>query len=143
MLIESYAPAKEIVLREEQAWKEFDQSVFENPETIGKCGFVSSLENEPVGFASWDPRNLPEFALVGHDCILPKFQGQGLGRLQLIEVVKRLNKLRVKKIKVSTGADGFFLPARRMYLSGGFQEIRRAPHHTIPNFEVVYFEKVI
>lgn len=143
MLMKSYASCPEIINIEKESWQDYDSSIFNHPETIGKCGFVSCLEGVPVGFASWDPRNHPDFAIIGHNCILPHYKNQGFGRLQILEMLERFKAMKFRKAITSTGATDFFLPAQKMYLSCGFHETQRTPHERLPNFEVIHYEKVI
>lgn len=58
-------------------WEQFDREVFAHPETIGSRIFLSWLNNQIVGFGSYDPRQRPEFGIIGHNCILPEFRGRG------------------------------------------------------------------
>ena len=141
MLIECYTSYPEIVKIEEESWRKFDTSVFANIDTVGKCGFVSCLEEKPIGFASWDPRNHPYLVIIGHNCILPEYQNRSFGRLQVLEMLRRFKKMRFKRAKVSTGSVSFFLAAQKMYLSTGFYEVERELHKRISNFEVIYYIK--
>jgi len=141
MLMDSYASYPEIVKIEHESWKEFDASVFASMDTIGKCGFVSCLEEKAIGFASWDPRNHPDLVIIGHNCVLPEYRNRGFGCLQVLEMLKRFKKMGFKRAKVSTGSVSFFLPAQKMYSSSGFYEAGREPHKHIPNFEVIYYAK--
>ena len=50
-------PACESVWK--RAWEDYDRAVFEHPDTIGACGFITSLNAQAIGFASWDPRQYP------------------------------------------------------------------------------------
>jgi ribosomal protein S18 acetylase RimI-like enzyme len=141
LLMKSYESYLEMVQIEKESWKKFDSSIFSNMDTIGKCGFVSCLEDKPIGFASWDPRNHPELVIIGHNCVLPEYRNRGFGRLQVLEMMKRFKDMEFKKAKVWTGSTPFFLPAQKMYKSCGFKEIRKIPHEKIPNFDVIYYEK--
>ncbi len=143
MLMKSYASYPEIINLEKASWQDYDSNIFKQPETIGKCGFVSCLEDVPVGFASWDPRNHPNFVLIGHNCILPNYQKRGFGRLQILEMLNRFKTMKFKKVKTSTGTNNFFVPAQKMYVSCGFYETARSLHERMPNFEVIHYEKII
>jgi ribosomal protein S18 acetylase RimI-like enzyme len=144
MLMKSYEACPEIVVDEQGSWREYDSSIFEHPETIGRCGFVSCLEEGvPIGFASWDPRNHPDFVIIGHNCILPDYQNNGFGRLQIMEMLERFRAMDFRKARTSTGATEFFLPAQKMYLSCGFYETGRIPHERIPDFQVIHYERII
>ena len=137
MLIKSYASYPALVTIEKESWQEYDSSIFSNLDTIGKCGFVSYLEDKPIGFASWDPSNHPNFVIIGHNCILPDYRERGFGRLQILEMLRRFKNMKFKKVKASTGSVSFFLPAQKMYLSCGFFETGRTLHKTISNFEII------
>ena len=108
----------------EKKMRVFDREVFENVETVGACAFVTSLNGEAIGMASWDTREGPELAVIGWTCVLPEFRGWGIGRMQMKEVLQRLEGEGFKKVLVRTGEHPFFAPARRMYLSCGFREAR-------------------
>lgn len=105
-------------------WKEYDKEIFNKPDTVGNCGFVTYLDDVIIGFASWDPRKFPT-GLIGHNCILPQFRGNGYGRYQLNEIINRLKKLFFINALASTLDNDFFCTAQRMYLTCGFKEIRR------------------
>lgn len=106
------------------AWEEYDQSVFENPETVGGCGFISSVGAHAIGFASWDPRQYPR-GIIGHNCVLPEFRGNGYGVQQVKEVLRILKSGGFSKVIVTTGGHGFFKPAQKMYQACGFEELER------------------
>ena len=67
----------------EEKMRQFDKEAFENPETVGTCAFISTLNSRAVGMASRDPRQGPKLAIIGWICILPEFQGKDLGKTQL------------------------------------------------------------
>ena len=106
-------------------WATYDREVFERPDTVGACGFVTCQDGEPVGFASWDPRGYPT-GLIGHNCVLPALQGRGYGTAQIRRVLDILRRRGFRRARVSTGDHPFFLPAQRMYAACGFQEIGRS-----------------
>jgi len=147
LLKESY---RELVLsnpglwgQEEIKWNEFDSEIFEYPDSIGRCVFLTLLERQIVGFGSFDPRHRPDFGIVGHNCILPEFRGRGYGKQQLLEILRRLQSLSIKKAKATTGSHPFFIPAQRMYSSCGFIEVSRGPWAGDPSQEIIEFEKRI
>ena len=37
-----------------------------------------------AGFGSWDPRQAPDYGIIGHNCVLPEFRGEGLGKQQIL-----------------------------------------------------------
>lgn len=121
-LIENYhLPHKEKLI---ENWKKFDKEAFSNPK-ISNCVFITCIDDKPIGFASYDPRQGPEYGVIGHNCILPKYQGKGYGKKQILELLRRLKELHVKKARVSTGDHPFFISAHRLYLGCGFKIIDR------------------
>jgi len=109
----------EVVNKEK--WLADDNFFFDNPTIGDKYCFVTTLGDEAIGFLAWDPRNLPEYAIIGDNCIIPKHNGKGYGKLQLKEAINRITQNDVKKIFVSTDND--FIPAQRMYESVGFKRL--------------------
>jgi len=108
-------------------WERFDKDVYENPETIGECTFLSWWGEKLVGFGSFDPRQMPEFGIIGHNCILPEFQRRGFGKQQITEILRRFCLMGTAIAKVVTLDHPFFAPAQAMYIACGFQEVRRYP----------------
>jgi GNAT superfamily N-acetyltransferase len=125
---------------EEEKWLRFDQDVFNNPKTIGRCVFITCLGEEEIGFASFDPRRGPEFGLIGHNCVLPCFQKDGRGKRQVLEILERFRQRGIKRARVVTSDHSFFLPARKMYLGCGFHETRRLIGGPDPRYELVEYE---
>lgn len=121
-------------------WDEYDRQVFAYPTTVGACLFLTRLGTRIVGFGSWDPRQRPEYGIVGHNCILPEFRGKGLGQQQILEILRRFRALGIKTAKVSTCAHPFFLPAQRMYVACGFREVRRTPWDRDPTRNLIEYE---
>ena len=56
-------------------WREFDDFFYDRPRIADTCGFLTVLDGEPIGFASWDPRPLPAYAEMGHNCIAAARRG--------------------------------------------------------------------
>ena len=63
-------------------FQKFDQAVFSNPETVGTCTFITTLDSKIAGMASYDPRQAPELGIIGHNCILPEHRRKGCGKQQ-------------------------------------------------------------
>lgn len=76
----------------EQDWIEFDNFFFDNLNIADKYGFITVLEDTPIGHISWDPRNMPEYVEIGHNCIASKYKGRGYGKRQLSEAIDRIMK---------------------------------------------------
>lgn len=122
-------------------WQEFDDFFFDNLHIADKYGFVTTLGGEPIGLVSWDPRNVPEYAEIGHNCIIPKYKGKGYGKMQLQEAVNRIMRYDVKKIIVTTNA-GLF-PAPKMYESVGFKVYQKRKNKDIAEFSGDYVNYAI
>ena len=128
-------------MSEENNWKEFDRDAFGNPETIGACVFFSWRGRELIGFASFDPRKAPKIGIIGHNCILPEFCGQGYGNQQINEILERFMILGIQTAQVTTNSNPFFVPAQRMYKSCGFQEISREPWEVDKTQMLIHYQK--
>ncbi|MEO0085106.1 MAG: GNAT family N-acetyltransferase [candidate division WOR-3 bacterium] len=125
---------------ERTSWQEFDRAAFAQPKTIGACMFVTCLDRQAIGFASFEPSQDPQAGFVGHNCIVPQFRRRGFGARQLAEVVRRMQARGIKVVKATTGEHPFFLAARQMYLSFGFVEVGRRPGGPDPGYRLVDFE---
>ena len=82
-------------------WKEYDDFFYSNLDIADKYGFITLIDNIPVGHISWDPRNRPNYVIIGHNCILTEYKGKGYGKIQLQEAIRRIRKYDVKKIIVT------------------------------------------
>ncbi len=101
-----------------EKWLANDKFFFDDLNIGDKYCLITTLNNEPIGFLAWDPRNLPDYAIVGDNCVISKYKGKGCGKLQLQEAVNRMIKCGTQKIYVST--DNELIPAQKMYESIGF-----------------------
>lgn len=114
-------------------WREYDDFFYQNLKNIGdKYCFVTVLDGIPIGHISWDPRNKPNYVEIGHNCILTKYKGNGYGKLQLNEAIKRIKKYDVKKIIVTTNE--FTYSAQKNYESVGFVKINERVNKRTPFF---------
>lgn len=102
-------------------WIEYDDFFYSNLDIADKCGFITLIDNIPVGHISWDPRNRPSYVIIGHNCVLTKYKGKGYGKLQLQEAIRRIKKYDVEKIIVTTNE--ITLPAQKNYESVGFKKV--------------------
>ena len=125
LLLDAYSGNNKLVNIYRQEWRRFDEFVYDNLDIMEACGFITEIQGQPVGFASWDPRMMPEYVELGHNCIITAHKGRGLGREQLRHALEIVKELGPARIIVKTGDIPFFEPARRMYLSAGFTEKRR------------------
>ena len=126
---------------ETEGWERFDTDAYEDPATIGDCSFLSWIDDNLIGFASYDPRQWPAIGIIGHNGILPEYQGRGLGKQQIEEILRRFRKMGFKRAKVSTLDHVFFIPAQAMYLSCGFCETRRFPWKGSPKYRLIEYEQ--
>jgi len=134
-LIEKYDPEnKERYL---SSWRNSDKLAFSIP-VIGKCIFVSYLDDELAGFISYDPRNHPAFMVVGQNCILSRFKGKGLGSEQLSHLISFAKSNGYKMMRITTGDNQFFIPAQKMYQRAEFKETRRFRNDTFGYNEIEY-----
>jgi GNAT superfamily N-acetyltransferase len=124
----------------EKKIKQFDREVFENPDIVGACAFISTLNGKPVGMASWDPRQGLELGIIGYNCILPEYQGRGFGKAQIKEVLRRLKEQKFKKVIVTIGEHPFFEAADKMYLACGFKETKRYNEGRDPRYGSIDYE---
>ena len=118
-------------------WQDFDDFFFDNLHIADKCGFITTFNDEAIGFVSWDPRKMPEYAEIGHNCIASKHKGNGYGEIQLQEAVNRITKNDVRKIIVTTNDD--LIPAQRMYESVGFTVFQKRKNQNVEHIDYVYF----
>ncbi len=121
--------------------KKFDKEIAERPE-IAHCTFVTCFDSQPIGLFSFDPRNCPEYGIIGHNCILPEYKGQGYGIKQVEEILKIFQEKNCRKVIVTTGDHPFFIPAQKMYLRCGFNEMSRGElsHY---GHKMIEYEKVL
>jgi len=102
--------------------KQFDKDIHNFPDTIGSSGFVTIMGRELVGFISWDPRQFPSYVIIAHNCVLPEYRNQGIGKHQITRALSSFQQYGFEFARVSTKRDPFFKSARRMYESCGFSE---------------------
>lgn len=123
------------------SWKEFDDFFFDNLHIADKYGFITTLDNEAIGMISWDPRNIPEYVEIGHNCISSKYKGKGYGKMQLQEAINRIKEYNVKRIIVTTNTA--FASARKNYESVGFTEYQQRKNDGIADFTGEYIDYMI
>lgn len=122
-------------------WREYDDFFYDHPSIAESCGFVTMLDGAPVGHITWDPRNLPGFVILGHNCILTPYKGQGLGGAQLREAVRRIAALGAKEIQVTTSE--LTLPAQKNYESAGFRRVGTRPPEPKDAFAGSYIDYIL
>ena len=125
MLADAYSFDPRWAAKYRDEWRSFDDFFFDDPAIAEKYGFVTTVDGEPVGFITWDPRHRPEYEEIGYNCILCRYQRRGYGTLQLQEAVRRILPDRPKKIIVTTNAS--LVPAQKMYERVGFRKVAERP----------------
>jgi len=119
-------------------WMEFDNFFFDNLDIADKYGFITALDGEPIGHISWDPRNLPEYVAIGHNCIATKYKGNGYGKRQLQEAIDRIRQYDgIKKIIVGTNSN---LIAPHNYESVGFKLCQTRKNESDTDFSGDYLD---
>lgn len=124
----------------EERLREFDRAVFANPHTVGACALVTSVDNDPVGLVSYDPRQGPRFGLIGHNGILPPYRQRGYGTQQIEEVLRIFRTREYERACVSTSEHPFYQAARRMYEACGFRACRRTEPSEPGPYRVIHYE---
>lgn len=105
-------------------WREFDDFFYDHPSIADSCGFMTVLNGKPIGFVTWNPTRMPEVIEVGHSCVATACKGNGYGRRQMREAVRRMKTRGPKKIIVCTNE--VCVPAQRTYESAGFRFVEKA-----------------
>lgn len=124
-------------------WEESDRFFFDNPDIADACGFVTCLDGNPIGFICWDPRQRPEYVEIGHNGIRAKYKGQGFGKKQLLEAIRRIREYEdLREIRVWTNSN---LIAPRNYESAGFRLYDRKVNDTESAFsgDYLYYKMVL
>ena len=111
-------------------WQEFDDFFYDNPHIAQTCGFMTVSGGEPIGFVTWHPSKLRKTAEVGHNCIATKYKGNGYGKLQMQEAVRRIIEQGAKKITVWTNER--LVAAQRTYESAGFLFVEKSEETICP-----------
>lgn len=124
-------------------WQEFDDFFYDNPRIAEFSGFMTVLDEKPIGFVSWNPSRLPEFTEVGHNCILPEYKGKGYGKRQMQEAVRRMTAQGPKKIVVWTNE--LLVPAQHTYESAGFQFVKKSEETLCPEYagQRIHYEIIV
>ena len=121
-------------------WEEFDDFFYNNPHIAKTCGFITVLEGKAIGFVTWNPTKLPASVEIGHNCILTKYKGNGYGKQQMREAVKRIKITKAEKIVVCTNE--VLIPAQHTYKSSGFRFVRKVEETFHPEYsgKRIYYE---
>jgi ribosomal protein S18 acetylase RimI-like enzyme len=120
-------------------WEHEDKEVFNYPDTIGRHVLFTCINDNPIGYFSWDDRKFPQ-GIIGQNCVLPDHQKQGFGRKQVDTMIKIFEDTKFEEISVVTGNHKFFEPAQKIYINCGFKEKRRFNGDL---FERIEFSKLL
>lgn len=132
MLIDAYSFEPRFERDWHVQWQEFDDFFYDNPKIAETCGFITTSGGVPIGFVTWNPTNLPVSVEIGHNCILSKYKGNGYGKAQMIEAVKRITKLKPDKIVVWT--NDICVPAQFTYTKAGFHFVGKSAETYHPEY---------
>lgn len=130
-LVDAYSFNDECKKIWDASWKEYDDYFYDNLDIADKYSFITVLDGEPIGHISWDPRYIPDYVEIGHNCITTNYKGKGYGHIQLEEAIRRIKEYdNLNKIIVTTNE--LFIPAQRNYESVGFKRIRERGNKETP-----------
>ena len=121
-------------------WRESDRFFYDNPEIADKYGIVTCINDYPIGFVTWDPRHRPDYVEIGHNGIRESYKGNGYGRDQLSEAIRRIKEYDgLKRIIVCTNSN---FVASKNYESVGFRLYDRKENHTDSAYtgDYLYYE---
>ena len=113
-------------------WQEFDDFFYDNPHIAEVSGFMTVLNNKPIGFVSWNPTNIPISVEIGHNCISDKYKRNGYGIRQMQEAVKRIIAQGAEKIIVTTNE--ILIPAQHTYENAGFHFVDKCEKPNIAEY---------
>lgn len=119
-------------------WRDTDDFLFSNPSIAEKYSFVTALHGEPIGFIVWDPRNLPSYAVIGHNCIRALHKGNGYGKRQLQEAIRRIGTAGAGKAIVTTNEG--LVSAQKNYERCGFRLVGKRPNADNPEIAGAYMD---
>lgn len=130
-LIDAYSFNDECQKNWDSMWQEYDEFFYSNLDLIAdKYGFITVVDGVAVGHISWDPRNSPNYVIIGHNCILSSYKGKGYGKIQLQEAIRRIKEYRVEKIIVTTNE--ITIAAQKNYESVGFVKVSKRINNETP-----------
>lgn len=118
ILMDAYSFDERYAMCWGENWRQSDSFFFDHLDIADKYGFVTCYKGEPIGFICWDPRNRPEYVEIGDNGIRTEYKGNGFGKVQLEEAVRRIKEYDgLKEIRVLTNSNLF---APKNYESVGF-----------------------
>lgn len=116
---------------------------YDNPVIADKYGLVTCINGYPIGFVTWDPRNIPEYVEIGHNGIRSAYKRKGYGHLQMEEAIRRIKTYDgLNKIVVMTNSN-FVAP--KNYESVGFKLYDRKKNDSESAYtgDYLYYEIIL
>ena len=83
--------------------------------------FVTELNGKVVGFASYSFMKKTKIGVVGYNAVYPDACGNGIGTMQIKNILKTFIKNGMKYAQVNVNIDKKHLPAKKMYEKVGFK----------------------
>jgi ribosomal protein S18 acetylase RimI-like enzyme len=106
-------------------WDEYkSKSVMDEARQCVENFIIAEIDDVIVGYASVLFDEECGLATVGHNAVLPKYQGRGIGSALQREVIRRFREKGYTRWKVTTLAHDY--PAQRVYEKMGFEEVTRS-----------------
>lgn len=124
-------------------WHESDDFFYDNPRIADNYGFVTCVNDIPIGFVTWDPRHMPEYVEIGHNGIREQYKRKGYGHMQLEEAIRRIKGYKgLQRIIVCTNSN---FAAPRNYESVGFKLYDRKRNDTESAYtgDYLYYEIIL
>lgn len=124
-------------------WRESDDFFYDNPKIADNYGFVTCVNDIPIGFVTWDPRHIPEYVEIGNNGIREQYKRKGYGHMQLEEAIRRIKEYEgLQRIIVCTNSN-FIAP--KNYESVGFKLYDRKKNDTESAYtgDYLYYEIIL
>ena len=125
--------------------KHFNELKSVSPEGSTHVLDIDGLKNQSIKFWSlWEDAKLVgcgalKFLSKTHGefksiRVADNFKKKGYGKKIIVDLLSKAKVLGIQKISVETGAGEFFLPARKLFKSCGFEECEPFAHYSLdPN----------
>tara|TARA_B000000437_G_C11470201_1_gene234332 strand:+ start:37 stop:507 length:471 start_codon:yes stop_codon:yes gene_type:complete len=125
--------------------KHFNELKSVSPEGSTHVLDIDGLKNQSIKFWSlWEDAKLVgcgalKFLSETHGefksiRVADNFKKKGYGKKIIVDLLSKAKVLGIQKISVETGAGEFFLPARKLFKSCGFEECEPFAHYSLdPN----------
>ncbi len=84
---------------------------------------VAEVEGEVAGFVSYAVDRAREVGTIHYNAVDPRFQGRGVGTMQVERVLEIFRDHGMRIACVGTGLNDGHAPARRMYEKAGFEPV--------------------